>query len=103
MQKIPFNQIGTIKNSKHEKEIGWFITVQDDSNVSGGYKIYTSNNPEFENSYPDPAKTVFDGWVESVELIPVYFEEAEYEVEWTPDQITIEWADDKKSWKWKRL
>jgi hypothetical protein len=101
MNEIPFDKIGIIRGSKHSKEIGWYITVQDDTRMSGGYKIFTSNNSEFENGYPEPIKIVFDGWVEKKEHIPKYFEEAKYDIEWTLDQITIKWADDMKSWKWQ--
>ena len=102
MQEIPFNRIGIIRGSKHPKEIGWYINVQDDTKISGGYKIFTSNNFDFESDYDDLTKTTFDGWVESKELVPAYFKEAEYQVEWTSNKITIEWANDMKSWKWKR-
>jgi hypothetical protein len=102
MKEIPLHRIGIIKNSFHSKEIGWYITVQDDTKVTGGYKIFTSNNIDFENGYPDPAKTVFDGWVEKKEYIPLYFSEAQYNVDWTQNQIMIEWSADGNGWQWKR-
>ena len=93
MKEIHLNRIGIIRGSKHQKEIGWYITVQDDTKISGGYKIFTSNNSNFKNGYPDPSKEVFDGWVEKKENIPEYFKEAEYSVEWTNEYLPPDWRE----------
>lgn len=97
MQEIPFNKIGVIKSSKNPKEIGWFITVQDDAVGSGGYKIFTSNNANFEMDFKDSSKTTFNNWLEKRNQLQQFFNEAELQVEWTSNQITIEWGEGGKS------
>lgn len=103
MQEILFNTIGILVNSIHQSEIGWYITIQDDRKISGGYKIFTSNNIEFEFDYNNPAKSVFDHWYENELDIPKGLKEWGREICWTSNQIIIEWTDDMTSWKWKRL
>ncbi len=103
MQEIYFNRIGILRKSIHPKEIGWYITIQDDTQISGGCKVFTSNNIDFESDASDAAKIVFDHWYETELHVSKGIEAWGREIEWTNNYITIEWADDMKSWKWKKM
>ena len=100
MSKIELNRVGIIRKSNHANEIGWYITMQDDTEISGGYKIFTSNNPDFEMDSSNKEKILYDGWVEQYDSLANYWNR---EIEWTDDYITIEWPNDKGPWRWKRL
>ncbi|PJZ76219.1 hypothetical protein [Leptospira neocaledonica] len=56
-----------------EKE-GDYVWIYNDEKNTGGYLIFTADNPEMNNA--------FDGWVEKFEYLPKYFAEAQWTVEW---------------------
>lgn len=53
---------------------GHFVLIQDDAANTGGYLILTAKDLNFQDG--------FDEWVENLEMLKQYFEEAHWEIEW---------------------
>jgi hypothetical protein len=71
-------KLGTMGRILEGDEEGRFVEVQDDSDRTGGFLIFT---------YADAARSpeVFDGWVADLEGVERYFRESGWRVDWLPD------------------
>lgn len=67
------NNIGLIKTGYKK---GWYIKVQDDSESTGGHLILVSRDINFVSA------DGFDGWVESIDDVELYFKESNWDIEW---------------------
>lgn len=73
----PIGSVGRIVRAREEGEVGRAIEVRDDREGStAGLYVLTWSRQER-----------FDSWVESVDDLDRYFEDAGYVVDWSPDDI----------------
>ncbi len=92
MKVIHLNKIGIIRSSKHPKEIGWYVVICDDSNNTGGYKLFTSNNKNFVGTQ-DGNEILFNNWVEHYDDIEKFIEDWEWQIEWTSESLPTDRAE----------
>jgi hypothetical protein len=72
---IPIGKRGRILNGKYA---GWYVLVEDDTEGTGGYYMYTSISPDFQVGWGEG----YDNWVEKKEYLSSFFERDGYQVEW---------------------
>ena len=73
---IPLDRVGRIASGDEQ---GRYVRVVDDTEQSGGFLIFTSDDPKFEGE-------VFDNWVLDYRTVGAYFRAANWIVEWEPDR-----------------
>jgi hypothetical protein len=79
-QLIKFNNIGRIKQGAYED---WYVLVEDDTENTGGYYIFISDNPNVKgvtDVYDGAIR--YDAWLENQEQIESYFERSQWIIEW---------------------
>jgi hypothetical protein len=68
-------RLGTVGHIDQGIDIGRYVEVLDDFDVSGGYLIVTYDRP-------DRLGNAYDSWVESIVDVELYFDEAGWEISW---------------------
>ena len=92
MKIFHLNRIGIIRDSKHPKEIGWYVAVRDDAQNTGGYKLFTSNNKDFFGT-ADGDEILFNNWVEYFSDIEKFITESKWEIDWTTESLPSDWRE----------
>lgn len=76
MHDIKINKHGTIIKGEQE---GWDVYIEDDTFNTGGYLILVTPPKELKES------NGYDNWVENLESLEDYFQEAMWKVKWKED------------------
>ena len=71
-------KLDTIGKILEGDQVGWYVKVEYDT-ASGGYYIYQFKNKVEQNGLGE----AYDDWLESLEDVQGYFEESDWNIDWS--------------------